>query len=173
LPGALSNVSNSTFNSAQLAGSSANPNLPSDYAPVVSTPIGNNVYVTYAQPNAQGGENVGSWLGWFDQFDQMASAGPGDRGGNLNAPWGMALAPAGFGAFGSAATCWWATLRRWRPSMPTIRSFALKDISQMRPVAFPSQIRCCGIVSAAGTTTKGHSGDGGRSQYALLTSPPY
>ena len=59
------------------------------------------MYVTYAQANAQGLENVGAGLGVVDQFDLNGNlVMEAIVGGNLNAPWGMALAPAGFGAFG-------------------------------------------------------------------------
>lgn len=94
-------VFDSTFKSAKLAGSFSDPNLPAGYAPFGIHSIGNNIYVTYAQVGANGFENVGAGLGLVDQFDQNGNLLlEAIVGGNLNAPWGMALAPAGFGTFG-------------------------------------------------------------------------
>lgn len=99
--GGTVDVFNSTFKSAKLAGSFSDPNLPAGYAPFGIHTIGNNVYVTYAQANAKGLENVGAGLGLVDQFDLNGNLlVEAIVGGNLNAPWGMALAPAGFGTLG-------------------------------------------------------------------------
>jgi uncharacterized protein (TIGR03118 family) len=93
-------VFDSTFAAHALTGSFADPTLPTGYSPFGIHSIGGNVYVTYAQVNATTGESVGAGLGYVDEFD---------NNGNfivrvvsqsvLNAPWGMALAPAGFGSF--------------------------------------------------------------------------
>jgi uncharacterized protein (TIGR03118 family) len=94
-------VFDSSFKAAKLAGSFTDPNLPAGYSPFGIHTIGNNVYVTYAQPNAEGLENVGAGLGVVDQFDLNGNfLVQAIVGGNLNAPWGMALAPAGFGTLG-------------------------------------------------------------------------
>lgn len=99
--GGTVDVFDSTFKSAKLAGSFSDPNLPAGYAPFGIHSIGNNVYVTYAQVGAKGFENVGAGLGVVDQFDQNGNLlVEAIVGGNLNAPWGMALAPAGFGTLG-------------------------------------------------------------------------
>ena len=93
-------VFDSTFAAHALTGSFADPTLPTGYSPFGIHSIGGNVYVTYAQVNATTGESVGAGLGYVNEFD---------NNGNfivrvvsqsaLNAPWGMALAPAGFGSF--------------------------------------------------------------------------
>ena len=93
-------VFDSTFAPHTLTGSFADPTLPAGYSPFGIHSIGGNVYVTYAQVNATTGESVGAGLGYVNEFD---------NNGNfiarvvsqsvLNAPWGMALAPAGFGGF--------------------------------------------------------------------------
>jgi uncharacterized protein (TIGR03118 family) len=93
-------VFDSTFTAHALTGSFADPTLPTGYSPFGIHSIGGNVYVTYAQVNATTGESVGAGLGYVNEFD---------NNGNfivrvvsqsvLNAPWGMALAPAGFGSF--------------------------------------------------------------------------
>lgn len=77
--------------------------LPAGYAPFGIQTIGNLIYVTYAkQPAAPGPEVDGEGLGMVDVFDgtgtlvkQLVGVG-----GPLNAPWGVAMAPAGFGSFG-------------------------------------------------------------------------
>jgi uncharacterized protein (TIGR03118 family) len=94
-------VFDSTFAAHALTGSFANPTLPAGYSPFGIHSIGGNIYVTYAQVNATTGESVGAGLGYVNEFDnngnfiaRVASQSV------LNAPWGMALAPAGFGSFG-------------------------------------------------------------------------
>jgi uncharacterized protein (TIGR03118 family) len=77
------------------------PNLPSGYAPFGIQSINGDLYVTYAKQNADRHDDVhGRGLGYIDVFDpngrllrRLASNGA------LNAPWGMALAPASFGKF--------------------------------------------------------------------------
>jgi uncharacterized protein (TIGR03118 family) len=94
-------VFDSTFKPAQLAGSFSDPDLPAGYAPFGIHVIGKNIYVTYAQVGTNSFENVGAGLGVVDQFDLDGNLlVEAIVGGNLNAPWGMALAPAGFGTFG-------------------------------------------------------------------------
>lgn len=78
------------------------PNLPAGYAPFGIQAIGNQLYVTYAkkQGPADTDETAGPGLGLVNLFDadghlirRFAS------GGALNAPWGVALAPADFGSY--------------------------------------------------------------------------
>jgi uncharacterized protein (TIGR03118 family) len=94
-------VFDSTFAPHTLTGNFTDPTLPAGYSPFGIHSIGGNIYVTYAQVNATTGESVGAGLGYVDEFDnngnfvtRVASQSV------LNAPWGMALAPAGFGSFG-------------------------------------------------------------------------
>jgi uncharacterized protein (TIGR03118 family) len=91
------------FHLAHLAGSFTDPNLPARFAPFNIQNLGGKLYVTYAQQDAarDGGSVAGQGKGFVDVFDtsghllqRVAS------GGMLNAPWGVALAPAGFGSFG-------------------------------------------------------------------------
>jgi uncharacterized protein (TIGR03118 family) len=94
-------VFNSNFAPANLTGGFADPSIPSDFAPFGIHAIGGKIFVTYAQRNAQGRENVGAGLGYVDVFDTEGNLlQSAISQGNLNAPWGMALAPAGFGALG-------------------------------------------------------------------------
>jgi uncharacterized protein (TIGR03118 family) len=82
----------------------SDPRLPSDYAPFNVTVAGGDVYVAYAKQSSNGvDEQAGRGLGFVDRF-------PGDGGpmqriasrGTLNAPWGLAIAPASFGDFAGA-----------------------------------------------------------------------
>ncbi len=74
--------------------------LPAGYAPYGIQAVGNRLYVTYAQRAASGpGENRGPGLGIVDVFDPSgALVKRFATGGVLNAPWGIAQAPAGFGS---------------------------------------------------------------------------
>jgi len=95
-------VFDSTFAATTLAGGFVDPNLPAGYAPFNIQAIGGKLYVEYAQISAPGVPNVGLGLGAVDVFD--ANGNFLQRlvtGGQLDAPWGIALAPAGFGVFGS------------------------------------------------------------------------
>jgi uncharacterized protein (TIGR03118 family) len=93
-------VFNATFQKVQLDGQFKDPNLPAGFAPFGIQVIGNNIFVTYAKQNATASAQVvGAGLGVLDEFDlsghlvkQFVGAG-----GVLNAPWGVALAPANFG----------------------------------------------------------------------------
>jgi uncharacterized protein (TIGR03118 family) len=95
----------STFQPVTLAANAfKDPSLPSGYNPFGIQAINGNIYVTYAktQPNSTD-EAHGPGLGFVDVYDpsgkllhRIASHGV------LNAPWGMTLAPAGFGTFSGA-----------------------------------------------------------------------
>lgn len=79
------------------------PHLPHGFAPFGIQAIGGDIYVTYAKQNAErSGEVPGRGLGVVSVFS------PGGEfvrrlvtRGALNAPWGLALAPASFGKFGN------------------------------------------------------------------------
>jgi uncharacterized protein (TIGR03118 family) len=80
------------------------PELPADHAPFGIQTIGERTYVAFAQRDAKGAPVSGPGLGRIDVFDTHGRLlkrliGPGGR---LNAPWGMAQAPADFGEFGNA-----------------------------------------------------------------------
>jgi uncharacterized protein (TIGR03118 family) len=94
-------VFDKNFAVAHLAGSFSDPGLPAGYSPFGIHSIGGKVYVTYAQLNpATGHETVGAGLGYVDVFDANGNLlSEAIAQGALNAPWGMALAPSGFGTF--------------------------------------------------------------------------
>jgi uncharacterized protein (TIGR03118 family) len=82
-------------------GTFADPSLPAGYAPFGIQNVGGNLYVTYAlQNSSKHDDTAGAGNGFVDVFDPA-----GDlmqrfaSGGALNSPWGVALAPANFGAF--------------------------------------------------------------------------
>jgi uncharacterized protein (TIGR03118 family) len=97
-------VYTSTFASTHLAGSFTDPNLPANYAPFSVHVIGTQVFVAYALRTATAPFRTvsGSGNGIVDIFDNAGNfVSRAVTGGNLNAPWGVAIAPANFGVFSS------------------------------------------------------------------------
>ena len=94
-------VFDTSFTHVTLAGSFSDPRLPSGFAPFGIQNIQGALYVTYAKQDAAKHDDVpGPGLGFVNVFDpdghllqRVASRG------TLNSPWGLALAPAGFGRF--------------------------------------------------------------------------
>lgn len=102
--GANVEVYNTSFQLSPLAGSFTDPNTPAGYSPYGIHVIGSQVYVTYmlrtVPPTSAYQEVLGTNTGFVSVFDlngnfvsRVATGGP------LNAPWGVAIAPAGFGIF--------------------------------------------------------------------------
>jgi uncharacterized protein (TIGR03118 family) len=97
-------VYNATFQKTTLPGGFTDPSLPAGYAPFGIQAIGDRIYVAYAQRETSGNDEVkGAGLGVVDVYDtggvflhRLAA------GGALNAPWGLAMAPADFGDFSNA-----------------------------------------------------------------------
>ena len=85
-----------------LTGNFTDPTLPAGYAPFDIKNIGGQLYVTYAlQDAAKHDEVPGAGNGFVDVFDTSGTFVKRlISGGALNSPWGMAIAPAGFGPFG-------------------------------------------------------------------------
>ncbi len=100
--GASVEVYNSVFAPAALPGAFTDPNLPAGFAPYAIHTIGSTVYVTYMlRDTATYQETLGPGIGIVDAYDVNGqNLKRAITGGTLNAPWGMALAPAGFGSFG-------------------------------------------------------------------------
>ena len=94
-------VFDTSFHLVTLSGNFTDPNLPAGFAPFGIQTIGNTLYVTYAlQDTAAEDEVAGPGNGFVDSYDlngnfirRVASMG------ELNAPWGLALAPSDFGRF--------------------------------------------------------------------------
>ena len=94
-----------SFAPVAAAGAFVDPTLPAGYAPFGIQTIGANVYVAYAKQDAQAeDETAGAGLGIVSVFDTAGVFVKRlvDAGGALNAPWGMAMAPADFGPLSGA-----------------------------------------------------------------------
>jgi len=78
------------------------PGLPAGYAPFNVQTIGDRVFVAYAKQDEDAHDEIaGQGRGFVDAYDTQGNLL--DRvaqHGQLNAPWGLALAPASFGRFG-------------------------------------------------------------------------
>ena len=80
------------------------PHLPAGYAPFGIQALGGKIYVTYGKQNAQKTDVVpGAGLGVVDVYSvngvllhHLVSNGAGSP---LDEPWGLAIAPVGFGPF--------------------------------------------------------------------------
>ena len=97
-------VFDSSFNLVHLSGSFSDPKIPSGYAPFNIQELGGLLYVAYAKQDADREDEVaGPSLGFVDVY---STSGHLLRHliqrGQLNAPWGLVLAPEGFGRFGGA-----------------------------------------------------------------------
>ncbi|WP_243294868.1 TIGR03118 family protein [Geothrix mesophila] len=86
------------------AGALVDPTLPAGYSPYNVQVLGGKLYVTYAQYTAGNPrETTGAGLGIVSVFNLDGTfVQRFATGGSLNAPWGLALAPASFGPFGGA-----------------------------------------------------------------------
>jgi uncharacterized protein (TIGR03118 family) len=95
-------VFDAKFKPATLAGNFVDSAVPQGFVPFNVHVLNNMVYVTYAMQTPGGGPPTsGASLGYVSVFDANGNLqAHAISGGNLNAPWGIALAPAGFGQFG-------------------------------------------------------------------------
>jgi uncharacterized protein (TIGR03118 family) len=97
-------VLNANFQQITVPGGFRDPAIPTGYAPFGIENIGGKLYVTYAKQDAAAEDDVAAkGNGFVDVYDtdgnllsHLAAGGP------LNSPWGMALAPGGFGAASNA-----------------------------------------------------------------------
>jgi len=82
-------------------GGFVDPALPSGFAPFGIQTIGDRVFVTYAQQDADAKDEIaGQGMGFVDAYDTAGNLlGRVTQHGQLNAPWGLALAPDSFGRF--------------------------------------------------------------------------
>jgi uncharacterized protein (TIGR03118 family) len=89
----FSNVTGTTF-----AGKFVDPSPVAGFTPYNIQFLGGALYVTYAATGTAGAPLPG---GYVDKFDTAGNfLGRIATGGPINAPWGLAIAPAGFGTFG-------------------------------------------------------------------------
>jgi uncharacterized protein (TIGR03118 family) len=95
------NVFDSSFAPVSLPGAFTDPNLPAGFVPFNVQDIGGKIYVTYAPTGRAAQSSAIAGQGIVDVFDE--NGGSLQRlitGSQLAAPWGITLAPSGFGAFG-------------------------------------------------------------------------
>ena len=78
--------------------------LPKHFAPFNATVLGGNVYVSFAKREKHGIDELhGKGLGYVDVFDTSGNLQKQlIANGKLNAPWGMTIAPSGFGKYSGA-----------------------------------------------------------------------
>jgi uncharacterized protein (TIGR03118 family) len=98
LHGGVVDVFDKGFN---LVSSFRDTTLESVYAPFNVAVLNGNIYVAYGWINAAG-NNVIPHPGWgvVEQVSETGTVMHKVIGGKLNAPWGLAIAPTGFGTFG-------------------------------------------------------------------------
>ena len=94
-------VFDSSFNLVTSAGAFEDAGLPSGYAPFGIQTIGSRIFVTYAKQDADAVDEIhGQGKGFVDVYDTAGSLlNRVAQHGRLDAPWGLALAPANFGRF--------------------------------------------------------------------------
>ena len=92
-------VFDSNYKSVTLAGNFTDPRAVAGYVPFNIQLVGSNLYVTYAQLTPQGTGLPGGYIDVFNTNGTYVSRLA--TGGALYAPWGLTLAPAGFGNLGN------------------------------------------------------------------------
>jgi uncharacterized protein (TIGR03118 family) len=94
-------VFDGSWNKASVTGTFTDPGVPGGFAPFGIQAIGSDIFVTYAKQDADAHDDVGGMsLGFVDEYDLEGNlvARVATRG-QLNSPWGLAIAPASFGGF--------------------------------------------------------------------------
>jgi uncharacterized protein (TIGR03118 family) len=97
-------VFNSDFAPVSTPREFTDPMIPSNYAPFGIQKLGNDIYVTYGKQNVKKTDVVpGAGLGYVDVYNVngklLHHLVSGGKGSPLNEPWGLAIAPKGFGTF--------------------------------------------------------------------------
>lgn len=87
-------VFNSSYQKTTLAGSFLDPNVPAGFTPYNIQTVNGKLYVEYSKRDSPGG-----YVGVFD-FNGNLLQHVSDS--HFNEPWGITIAPAGFGDFGGA-----------------------------------------------------------------------
>ena len=86
-----------------LPGAFFDSTLPAGYSPFNIQNLGGAIYVAYALKGSDGDEVHAAGAGFVDKFDLDGNLlGRVGSNGTLNAPWGLAIAPSGFGSLGGA-----------------------------------------------------------------------
>ena len=99
-------VFDSAFKPVSLINAFNDPKIPKGWAPFGIQALSGNIFVTYAMQDKAKHDNVsGGGLGYVDEYTPDGTliatvASKGKKNAPLNAPWGLAMAPASFGTFG-------------------------------------------------------------------------
>ena len=99
-------VFDASFNPVTTSGGFKDPKIAKGFAPFGIQAIGGNIVVTYAKQDAAKHDDVPvpgqAYVDEFTPDGQLVGhvVNSGKKNAPLNAPWGLALAPAGFGSFG-------------------------------------------------------------------------
>jgi uncharacterized protein (TIGR03118 family) len=99
-------VFDNTFTPTTVGGDFADPSIPKGFAPFNVQEIGGHLFVTYAKqdPVTNNHDDLGGAGNGF--VDEFTTDGKLERqiaaGGALDSPWGVAIAPSGFGDFSHA-----------------------------------------------------------------------
>ena len=92
-------VFNGQLKRVHTMGMFVDPAIPMSYAPFGIQNIGGNIFVTYAKVGPTGDDVGGNGHGFVDEFDTSGTLmGRVATRGALDSPWGLAMAPANFGA---------------------------------------------------------------------------
>jgi len=98
-------VFDASFGLVSLPGAFSDLRIPKGYAPFGIQALGGNIFVTYAQQDAARKDDVAApGHGFVDEFTPDGKlvarvVNSGKKNAPLNAPWGLAMAPADFGSF--------------------------------------------------------------------------
>ncbi len=95
-------VFDGSFTQLSMPGAFVDPKIPGGFAPFGIQNVSGTILVTYAKQNAERHDDVaGQGLGFVDMYDTSGMLlGRVATRGQLNSPWGLAMAPASFGRFG-------------------------------------------------------------------------
>jgi uncharacterized protein (TIGR03118 family) len=94
-------VFNGAWQNVTPPGAFVDPSLPEGYAPFGIQTIGSDIFVTYGKQDADAHDEVdGQGLGFVDEYDLQGNlVARVAQHGQLNGPWGLAMAPPSFGRF--------------------------------------------------------------------------
>jgi uncharacterized protein (TIGR03118 family) len=94
-------VFDGSFHAVNVAGAFTDPGIPSGYAPFGIQNINGTIFVTYAKQDEFAHDDVaGQGHGFVDRYSTSGTfLGRVATHGQLNSPWGLAMAPADFGRF--------------------------------------------------------------------------
>jgi len=99
-------VFDAAFKPVPLTNAFKDPKIPAGWGPFGIQALNGNIFVTYAmQDKAKHDDVAGGGLGYVDEYSPdgvliATVASQGKKNAPLNAPWGLAVAPASYGVYG-------------------------------------------------------------------------